>query len=62
MIDFTLTGAHSTRYRHAARHLGAREGLAAEIADFGDSESHEAYTTRLRAEHARKNAFWRRVS
>lgn len=58
LIDFTLTAARSTRYRHAARHLLECRGLAGEIADFGAFETHEAYHARLKAEHGRKSSFW----
>ncbi len=62
MIDFTLSKARSTRYRHAARHLMACESLAGGIEDFGNFESHEAYAARLRDAHGRKSAFWRLLS
>ncbi len=58
MIDFTLTKARSSRYRHAARHLMECASLAAAIGDFGAFESHGAYAARLKAEHGRKSGFW----
>ena len=62
MIDFTLTQARSSRYGHAARHLATCADLAGQIADFGGIEDHQAYQSRLKREHGRKQAFWARVS
>lgn len=58
MIDFTLAKARFSRYGHAARHLKDCAGLAPAIADFGGAETHDAYVSRLRREHARKPGFW----
>jgi hypothetical protein len=58
MIDFSLTQARSTRYRHATRHLMECESLASSIADFAPFETHEAYADRLKREHGRKSSFW----
>lgn len=62
MIDFSLTRARSSRYRHAARHLMECASLASTIQDFGTLESHEAYVGRLRQEHPRKASFWSLLS
>ena len=62
MIDFTLIKARSGRYRHAARHFMECASLASSIADFGTFETHDAYATRLKAEHARKGGFWGLIS
>jgi Family of unknown function (DUF6880) len=62
MIDFTLTKARASRYRHAARHLMECASLAAVIGDFGGFESHQAYAARLKAEHGRKSGFWSLIS
>ncbi len=62
MIDFTLTKARSSRYRHAARHLIECASLASSIADFGTFETHDAYVARLKAEHGRKSGFWSLIS
>lgn len=62
MIDFTLTRARSSRYRHAARHLMECAGLASSIPDFGAFERHDAYAARLKAEHGRKSGFWSLIS
>ena len=61
MIDFSLETARSSRYRHAARHLIECGSLAGSIDDFGACETHDAYVTRLRAEHGRKASFWNYV-
>src|SRR5271165_2136768 len=62
MIEDTLDGAKSTRYKHAARHLLECRSLAASIRDFGEFETHEAFVSRLRARHGRKTGFWSQVS
>ncbi|MEO1199165.1 MAG: DUF6880 family protein [Pseudomonadota bacterium] len=62
MIDFALREARTSRYRHAARHLMECRTLASSIQDFGAFETHEAYVTRLRAEHGRKTSFWNLMS
>src|SRR5207249_729191 len=58
MIDFSLKNGRATRYRHAARHLSACASNSAAIPHFGAFETHDAYVTRLKAEHGRKSAFW----
>jgi Family of unknown function (DUF6880) len=58
MIDFSLTRARSSRYKHAARHLLDCSGLAGSIESFGEYEPHDAYEARLRREHGRKSGFW----
>ncbi len=62
MIEDTLDGAKSTRYKHAARHLLECQSLAPSIRDFGAFETHEAFVSRLRARHGRKTGFWAQVS
>lgn len=57
MIENTLNGAKSTRYKHAARHLLECASLAPGIQDFGDLETHEIFVGRLRAKHGRKAGF-----
>ncbi len=58
MIEDTLNGAKSTRYKHAARHLLECASLAPGIQDFGGFETHESFVGRLRAKHGRKAGFW----
>jgi hypothetical protein len=58
MIDFSLKEGRATRYRHAARHLLECASLAVSVPHFGAFETHDAYVTRLKAEHNQKNAFW----
>jgi hypothetical protein len=62
MIEDTLEGAKSTRYKHAARHLLECASLAPGIQDFGAFETHESFVARLRAKHGRKTGFWGQVS
>ena len=61
MIEDTLAGAKSTRYKHAARHLLECRSLASGMPDFGPFETHEAFVSCLRAKHGRKTGFWSRV-
>jgi hypothetical protein len=58
MIEDTLDGAKSKRYRHAARHLAECQALATGISDYREFETHEAFVSRLRARHSRKSGFW----
>jgi hypothetical protein len=62
MIEDTLNGAKSTRYKHAARHLLECASLAPGIQDFGEVETHESFVGRLRAKHGRKAGFWGRIT
>ena len=62
MVEDTLTGAKSKRYRHAARHLAECRSLAPLIGDFGRFETHEGFVARLRAAHGRKTGFWAQVA
>lgn len=57
MIDFTLAGARSSRYKHAVRHLAECGRLAPAIDDFGGFETHADYEARIRHEHRRKTKF-----
>lgn len=58
MIDFTLSKARTSRYRHAARHLRDCAGLATGIAEFAAFETHAAYEARLRQQYGRTRSFW----
>jgi hypothetical protein len=62
MIDDTLGGAKSTRYKHAARHLLECSSLASNIRDFGTFETHDVFVARLRVRHGRKTGFWAQVT
>ncbi|MGA3101248.1 MAG: DUF6880 family protein [Terracidiphilus sp.] len=62
MIEDTLGGTKSTRYKHAARHLLECFSLAANIRDFGAFETHDIFVARLRVEHSRKTGFWAQVT
>lgn len=61
MIDFTLNGARSTRYGHAAEHLATCAELDVRIDDFAPFEPHDAYVARLKSTHGKKTGFWSRV-
>jgi hypothetical protein len=61
MIEDTLTGAKSKRYRHAARHLAECRSLVALIANYDQFETHEEVVARWRAKHGRKVGFWTQV-
>ena len=58
MIEDTLDGAKSTRYKHAARHLLECQSLASGIPDFARFETHEGFVSRLQTQHGRKTGFW----
>jgi hypothetical protein len=62
LIDYTLTKARSTRYRHATRHLLECDGLDQMVDDYGQFETHDVYLTQLQSEHGRKKSFWSLVS
>ncbi len=58
MIEDTLNGGKSKRYKHAARHMLECESADAVIDDYGPLNSHEAFVSGLRERHGRKYAFW----
>ena len=62
MIEDTLNGAKSTRYKHATRHLLECASLAPGVQDFGEVETHESFVGRLRAKHGRKAGFWGQIT
>jgi hypothetical protein len=62
MIEDTLNGAKSSRYKHAARHLLECLSLASSIRDFGTFETHETFAGRLHGKHGRKAGFWAHVA
>jgi hypothetical protein len=62
MIEDTLNGAKSSRYKHAARHLLECLSLASSVQDFGTFEIHDTFASRLRAKHGRKAGFWAQVT
>ncbi|MEM5473829.1 DUF6880 family protein [Hoeflea sp. AS60] len=61
MIDFTLSRARSSRYKHAARHLAECQALAPHIDDFGNAQSHDAYVAGLKYGHGKKQGFWKHL-
>jgi hypothetical protein len=58
MIEDTLAGAKSSRYKHAARHFLECQSLALSIQDYADFETHDIFADRIRAKHGRKVGFW----
>lgn len=61
MIEFALERARSSRYGHAARHLGACAEADAAISGYDGHAEYDAFIQSLRNAHGRKSAFWARV-
>jgi hypothetical protein len=62
MVEDTLNGAKSSRYKHAARHLLECASLAPGTQEFVGIETHESFVDRLHAKRARKTGFWGRLT
>ena len=62
LIEDTLNGAKSTRYKHAARHVLEIESLNSQITEYAPHEDHAAFMSRLRRKHVRKQSFWDRLT
>ncbi len=62
MIEDTLNGAKSKRYKHAARHLAECRALAGAIKDYGAFGNHDIFVKSIRAAHGRKYGFWSKVA
>ncbi len=58
MIEDTLTGGKSSRYRHAARHLAECQAADVAISDYGMLPPHGQFVAKLRQQHVRKYGFW----
>jgi len=58
MVEDTLKGAKSTRYRHAGRHLTQCEASEQAITDYGEVQTHDEFVAGLRQKHGRKYGFW----
>nr|WP_108259999.1 DUF6880 family protein [Mangrovicoccus ximenensis] len=58
MIEDTLDGGKSKRYRHAARHLSDCASAAPQVGDFGGFPDHAAFAAQLKKRHGRKYGFW----
>ena len=58
LIENTLNGAKSKRYKHGAHHMLEIESLDRQIGDYGGHETHDAFDSRLEQKHVRKRAFW----
>ncbi|QDA36266.1 hypothetical protein E4191_19325 (plasmid) [Paracoccus liaowanqingii] len=61
MVQDTLDGGKSKRYRYAARHLAECQSCDASIDDYGDFPTHETFVQALKQKHGRKYGFWELV-
>ncbi|TPE47307.1 DUF6880 family protein [Amaricoccus solimangrovi] len=61
MIEDTLDGAKSKRYRHAARHLAECQANDRAIENYHEFATHSDFVAALRKRHARKHGFWQLV-
>lgn len=61
MIQDTLDGGKSKRYRHAARHLAECRSCDPAIDDYGDVPTHAQFVEALKQTHGRKHGFWQLV-
>lgn len=61
MVQDTLDGGKSKRYRHAARHLAECQSCDSAIEDYGNFPTHMQFLETLKQEHSRKHGFWRLV-
>ena len=61
MIQDTLDGGKSKRYRYAARYLADCQSCDASIADYGQFPTHGTFVQDLKQKHGRKYAFWQLV-
>ena len=61
MIEDTLNGSKSKRYRYAIRHLAECESSDPMIEDHRAFPDHAAFTKALREKHGRKYGFWSMV-
>ncbi len=58
MVQDTLDGGKSKRYRYAVRHLAECQAIDPAINDYEGFPSHEAFVQELREKHGRKYGFW----
>jgi hypothetical protein len=58
MIQDTLDGAKSKRYRYASRHLAECQSCDQSIDDNGDFPAHAQFVGALKQKHGRKHGFW----
>lgn len=61
MIQDTLDGGKSKRYRYAAGHLAECQSSDPDIDDFGNFPNHAAFVEALKQKHGRKHGFWHLV-
>ncbi len=58
MIGHILEKVKTARYKHAVWHLRECASVASEIQNYRGHETHEAFASRLRAQHGRKPGLW----
>ena len=61
LVEATLNGGKSTRYKHAARHILEMQSQDAVITEYGQHETDEAFMARIWDKHHRKRGFWSNV-
>ena len=61
MVQDTLDGGKSKRYRYAARHLAECQSCDHGIADYGSFPGHAQFIEALKEKHRRKYGFWELV-
>ncbi|WP_209428271.1 DUF6880 family protein [Pararhodobacter sp. SW119] len=61
MVQDTLDGAKSKRYRYAARHLAECHSCDNVIDDYGTFPAHAQFVEALKEKHRRKYGFWELV-
>jgi hypothetical protein len=61
MVQDTLDGAKSKRYRYAARHLAECQSCDNVIVDYGTFPTHAKFVEALKEKHRRKYGFWELV-
>jgi hypothetical protein len=61
MIQDTLDGGKSKRYRYAAGHLAECQSCDPAIDDYGDFPGHRQFVEALQQKHGRKYGFWQLV-
>jgi hypothetical protein len=61
MIEDSLDGAKTKRYRHAARHLAECQSSHPAIDNYAGFPTHEQFVSALKQRHGRKYGFWQLV-
>jgi len=61
MVQDSLDGGKSTRYRYAARHLAECQSGDLAISDHAGFPTHKQFVEELKQKHGRKHGFWQQV-